>query len=410
MKQKKDLLYSFGYDIIHLLYWGGAAPVYGFMSAYLIHKGLGDSHIGMIISVSYLLALFVQPFIANFADRQKKFPYNRVVSALVLILFASSIAVRLWQGSKLGMALIYGFMVFVCSATIPFINTICFVAAERGRKLNYGLARAVGSAGYAVFMIIVGKLVGIFGDESMPDSIIIIYGLLFLLLFFYDCGKPSGVQAQKEADAKPAGTGNTADGSLAGFVKRYMSFTLVIAGFWFSEIAYSMFNSFLYQVTVSKGGTLEDMSLISSISAMVEIPMMVLFPLLTKKLDIRYLLKTAAVFMAFRVFIAYIAGSVTLLYVSGLLQMLSYAIMYPALVYYAEREIDPSERSMGQSFAGSVSMGGTCIGSLLGGYIIQYMGVGNMLLVGTLAGLIGIIIIFFALAVRRRPGDKVCNL
>ena len=60
------------YGGIHATYWMAYAVISSFASAYLLDRGYTNSEIGLILAVGSIVAVFLQPFMADFADRAKK--------------------------------------------------------------------------------------------------------------------------------------------------------------------------------------------------------------------------------------------------------------------------------------------------------------------------------------------------
>ena len=96
------------YGAIHAFYWMSYAVIGSFASAFLLGRGYSNSFIGLIIAVGSVLAIFLQPVLADIADRSKKislFGLTEMVSALMIILtFISFVLIqvkRLFRGGLL---------------------------------------------------------------------------------------------------------------------------------------------------------------------------------------------------------------------------------------------------------------------------------------------------------------------
>lgn len=124
----------------------------------------------------------MQPFFASFADTHPSISLQKLINGLLcvimvasLILFASS--KTLGRGLLLSMLVI---LIFACMmSVIPLVNAAAFIYEKFGIKINYGLARGLGSAAYAIISMILGYVLDAFSPTILP----LIYFILALLTF-----------------------------------------------------------------------------------------------------------------------------------------------------------------------------------------------------------------------------------
>lgn len=60
------------YGAVHATYWMTYAIIGSFASAFLLGRGYSNSEIGVILAVGSVAAVFLQPVLADIADRSKK--------------------------------------------------------------------------------------------------------------------------------------------------------------------------------------------------------------------------------------------------------------------------------------------------------------------------------------------------
>ena len=60
------------YGAVHATYWMTYAIIGSFASAFLLGRGYSNSEIGVILAVGSVVAVFLQPVLADIADRSKK--------------------------------------------------------------------------------------------------------------------------------------------------------------------------------------------------------------------------------------------------------------------------------------------------------------------------------------------------
>lgn len=69
-------LLNIKYGCIHGTYWMYYGVAGSFASAFLLARGYSNAEIGIILAVGNILAVFLQPLIADLADRSKSSPYR----------------------------------------------------------------------------------------------------------------------------------------------------------------------------------------------------------------------------------------------------------------------------------------------------------------------------------------------
>ena len=82
-------LLNIKYGCIHGTYWMYYAIAGSFASAFLLARGYSNSEIGIILAAGNILAVFLQPLIADVADRSRKLSLvgvTQVSSVLLMVL------------------------------------------------------------------------------------------------------------------------------------------------------------------------------------------------------------------------------------------------------------------------------------------------------------------------------------
>ena len=182
--------------------------------------------------------------------------------------------------------------------------------------------------------------------------------------------------------------------SLMEFIRRNKLFFVLnigVVGLFFSN---SVLNNYMVQIVTDVGGTSEDMGRILGVMAFLEIPTMVFFSRLKRKFSCQLLLKVAAVGFTVKIGLCWLAGSVGMLYVAQLFQLVSFALFLPGMVYFTGEKMSPGEAVRGQALFTTMITITTIFSSLLGGWILDECGAKTLTLISTLATAAGAVIIF----------------
>ena len=92
-----EKLLNIKYGCIHGTYCMYYGVVGSFASAFLLAKGCTNAEIGIILAVGNILAVFLQPLIADFADRSKRLSLmgiTQLSTALLMVLTVMQFAIR----------------------------------------------------------------------------------------------------------------------------------------------------------------------------------------------------------------------------------------------------------------------------------------------------------------------------
>ena len=271
---------------------------------------------------------------------------------------------------------------------MPFVNSLSFSFEKKGYDINFSLARGIGSAAYALTSLLMGYVIALYNSDVLPIFYIVV--TLAFWAFIIRFKAPKVVSEEKEKEEKPQQL------SVLQFVRKYGRVMVVVLGIVLVYFDHAIITNFFAQVIEHVGGSQKDMGNTLFLASIVEIPMMLLFSRLCKKIDGGYLLVIAAVFFTIKHIITYYADSVTMIYVAEALQIFAYALFIPSSVYYVSRLISHHDITKGQAMMTGAMALSSVFASLLGGILLDTIGADHMLLVGAIVSFIGTIIVFFS--------------
>ncbi|WP_313537947.1 hypothetical protein [Enterococcus sp.] len=156
---------------------------------------------------------------------------------------------------------------------VSFIDAMSTLYFFQGKKINYPVARGVGSLSYAVSAICVGFLV-------QPTTILLTQFLLFipLLIAVLMIDSIKGVESTEVTTEKMMSFGQ--------LIKAYPLFKFFLIAIMISFIGKEMASNFLIDVYRAVGGSSRSYGVGSFILAASEIPAAILFTKLSNKLGI----------------------------------------------------------------------------------------------------------------------------
>ena len=396
-------LLNIKYGCIHGTYWMYYGVAGSFASAFLLARGYSNAEIGIILAVGNILAVFLQPLIADLADRSKKLSLIGVTQLSAVLLMVLTGLLFVMKQKSAALWVVYMFIMAWMTTLQPLFNSVAFKLEETGVHINFGACRSVGSLAYAVLCAFLGTLVEAKGVGVLPLSGEIVLLMLLASLWVtktqFDrmVGEKTGKQAVSvlgECGHVPAADAEEAEEiNLALFVKRnklFVVLNLAVIGVFFSN---SILNNFMLQVVEGVGGTSEDMGRIFSVMAFLEIPALFFFDKIKERFSCQLILKFAAICFTLKVLLIYLAESVTMIYVAHLLQTLSFGLFLPAMVSFIGEVMAKGEAVKGQALYTVMTTASSMLASVLGGIMLDVSGPGFMLLVSTIVTGLGALVL-----------------
>ena len=116
-----------------------------------------------------------------------------------------------------------------------------------------------------------------------------------------------------------------------------------------------------------------------AIQAIVEVPVLFCFSKIVRHIRPDRLMVISAAGFVLKAIMYTVSDSMAMIYLTQLTQMASFAIFASASVYYTAEIIPEKDQVTGQACMTGVFAAGTVIGSLTGGWLLQYAGLSRML-------------------------------
>ena len=379
------------------------AVVSSFASVFMLAKGYANAQIGMTLAAANILAVVLQPLTANLADRSQKIGAIGISGIMTVMMMVFTLGMFFFGGGGVALCITFVLLIAWHTALQPMFNALTFKLEESGIPVNFGIARSVGSLAYSILVAILGTLVEHLGIMTLPMTSEITCCMLLISLILtkriFDKAKAQRLASEGQKtgeERKPVSADQEPEEtiSLMEFIRRNKLFFVLnigVVGLFFSN---SVLNNYMVQIVTDVGGTSEDMGRILGVMAFLEIPTMVFFSRLKRKFSCQLLLKVAAVGFTAKIGLCWLAGSVGMLYVAQLFQLVSFALFLPGMVYFTGENMSPGEAVRGQALFTTMITITTIFSSLLGGWILDVSGAKTLTLISTLATAVGAVIIF----------------
>jgi PPP family 3-phenylpropionic acid transporter len=375
---------TFKYAVVNSGYWMTFCAIYGYANYYMLSKGFLSNEIGIVIAVGNLMAFFIQPIIAAFADNSKKINLKQIIIILSSLILILAIILLIKPNNNMLTALMFAIFITLLFGLQPLINSICGRFEANGININFGIARSMGSLSYAFISYLLGYLITIYDTKIIIITVIIVTILMIISMLMIKIPKPK-IQHSIQA------------GNYKEFFKKYPKFIFIFFGvaclFYFHTFA----NVFMLQIVLDLGGTAKNLGTIIAIAAAVEIPTMFFFSKLLKKFTVTNLLNISVIFFSIKAFALYLSPSISMVILQQVLQMFAFALYIPAGIIYVNLQVEPEDAIKGQALLTTANTLGATTCSLISGYLLTVTTVSTTTLFGAFVSLAGTVFIIYAI-------------
>ena len=386
-----------------------------FASVFMLAKGYDNMHIGITLAAANLLALGLQPFVADHMDRAKGIKIIDASVWMTLLMMLICVGYFVFTGRSFMLAAAIAVVLAVHALLQPLLNSLAFRLSESGTTVNYGIGRAGGSLGFSAIVAVLGTLVEKKGEMSVPvcteAACALLIALLFLTKYSFKKMKQANDLEIAEHGGNPAETDADDDEriDLRAFIRRNKHFFIMnlgISGLLFSN---AILSNYMPQIAGGVGGTTEQTGRILSLMALLEMPTMFFIGTIKKHFRSTTLIKIASVGFTGKIVVCWLAGSVGVLFAAQAFQLVAFALLMPAMVYYINEIMSPGEAVKGQSLFTMMFTFATIIASFAGGWILDASGAKMLTFVAALITAAGAAVVFMSINKvvdhRRLPRD-----
>jgi len=386
-----------------------------FASVFMLAKGYDNMHIGITLAAANLLALGLQPFVADHMDKAKGIKIIDASAWMTLLMMLTGAGYFVFTGGSFMLAAVIVAILAIHALLQPLLNSLAFRLSESGTNVNFGIGRAGGSLGFSVIVGVLGTLVEKKGVMSVPVCAEAVCALLIALLFltkysFTKMKRANDIEIAEHAGGKPAEAEEEDERiDLRAFIRRNKYFFIMnlgISGLLFSN---AILSNYMPQIAGGVGGTTEQTGRILSLMALLEMPTMIFIGTIKKHFRSTTLIKIASVGFTGKIVVCWLAGSVGVLFAAQAFQLVAFALLMPAMVYYVNEIMSPGEAVKGQSLFTMMFTFATIIASFAGGWILDASGPKVLTFAAALVTAAGAAVVFMSINKvedhRRLPHD-----
>jgi MFS transporter, PPP family, 3-phenylpropionic acid transporter len=373
--------------IVYAALFGAIGTFFPYASVFLASRGLDLGSIGLLLALQSVVSLIVAPAWGAIADRVGEI--SRVLLAASLIAGAGAAALAFAQ-EPLGLAVALSILAVGMGGMIPLADTRAVELAGESRE-RFARARAWGSVAFIVTSVATGWILSGRG----PDALFILYVPLLVVtgIASWRLLGSNGVERRPSARRLPS----VRPGAGIARLLRQPGLTTLLIGVIVIWTAVGAVMAFISIHVAAEGADLATIGLMWAVGAVVEIPIMLAFPVLARRVGSGRLLVLGAIAFALRsVGWGLADGPVVALLVAPL-GGIGFALFYVGLVSFVARSVPHDVQATAQGlFTGMTFSLGSVVGTLVAGFVAPVIGLPNLFLAAALATGVGVFVVAWA--------------
>ena len=378
-------------------YWMSVCIANSYAAVFLQHRGYSNSALGMVLAIGNIAGFLLAPNLAALVDRSRRVTVYHCIWALLAAQALILAGFTLIPGKSLMLSLLYCLYMATVVAVNPLNTELCFELAGWSRPVSYSPARGIGSLCYALMSFAMGRLTLRLGADVHPYA-----GLFCLLCQVVSIGVITWARSRVRPENAIHGSGQKEEGlGLMLFIRANARFCVMMFSLALLFFSYNVSDFFLINILRSVGGDAGDLGSISAFKAMLEIPVMLFYTRLTGRFRCSSVMRLSALAFVAKALALALAGSVGMLYAANLLQILSYALIIPAMVQYVNLVIGQKDSAKGQAIANGMATLGAVFASSIGGKLYDVLSVRTTLLISAAIAVCGVVILSLSIDRKR---------
>lgn len=244
------------YSLLQVVVWGSCAVILPYAPSLFRAFDFSDAGYSLMFGIACVAAVAVQMWFAELVTRLRRLTHQRMLMILGAAMFLLCAAMLIFRDERYVAVLSLSALAILVQTLQALVNSLGVAGMNSGMHINFGIARGIGSLGYALFAYLIGAAISRTGVFSVPKA----YALVSLSLIVLAATFPKTTVMQP-ADKKTEAKG----GSLA--LLRNRRFALLIAAATLLFTSNNMLVNYLYQIIIDRGGNEANQGTASAIAA-----------------------------------------------------------------------------------------------------------------------------------------------
>ena len=389
--------------VVYALLFGAVGAYVPYIALYLGSRGLELGTVGALLALFAGVSLIAAPVWGAVADG-----IGDARGPILLAGVLSSVAAALLALSTdaLPLAIAIGLLAATWAGIVPMVDSR--VVRFLGDRERFGQARASGSAAFIVLAFAAGAVIGRVGSAGgflLYAPLLAATGVAAWLLLVTPAAGPGRArrrltpQIGRAATMALRGLSPSTIGSVLA-LPRFGLFFVASVAIWSSHAA---FQGFISLRVTALGGDATMVAAAWSLGALIEVPLMLSFPRLARRVGAERLIVIGAFAFAARSFISGIAQTPLEIVAAGAFAGFGFAFVYVGTVTWIAGAVSRSVQATAQGIiTGTATSIGAIGGAIVGGAIGAAWGLQTLFVVTAAGYALGGVLVWLAVGRRSR--------
>ena len=347
------------------------------------------STIGITAALNNLGSAAIQPMWPFILSRLPKVSMRKFLIFVFLIAIGLSIGLLI---SPLASSWILVFYVLIGTFQLSpnsLLNELGMEYINRGVKLNFGAARATGSAWYAVASMLLGFAVERFNFRVLPiANLIFVMITITALIFIPEPDSFTKKDTQHSANETAAVVPSS---DVVSFIRGNLPFLVLFIAAVLFFISHCFVNYYLPNIAGQFGGGADSVGILIALAAVVELIPMFFYTRVNRKISTEKLILFSGIGFIIKAICTMCANSLFTLEIAQSLQIIAYPVFTVATVYYVNKLVEEKYSVLAQGLIFGAQEFGYTVASLIGGIILEDYSVKMLLQINTGFAILGFI-------------------
>ena len=381
------------YAFLQCSYWIDYLIIASFAAVILSGRGFSASQIGYVTTVGAVLTIILQTTLSDLADRSERVTVRQIIIALLL--GGAAVGLIMWLIPKsFAVAFICMFTALSLANTLsPLLVSICLQYNAAGHDINFGIARSIGSLGYALAGLVVGRISEAAGPEILLPIFSAVQILMMVLVIFMKKPQEEGTTLARGRTV----AGEDAPSSLPQFFRKYKRYDVFLCSVMLVYFMQMLISTYMIFFVEHYGGGQAEMGTVLSVMACAEIPAIALGMPIMKKFSAETMLRVSSIggFLKFAAML--FIPNTTCLIALQVIQFFYSGLYMVSSVYYVNSIVGRGDSVKAQSIM-AVGVTGVCgiAANIGGGWMLEHMPMRTILILGSAVSFAGMILMFIA--------------
>ena len=257
------------YAILQCFYWMAFGSIFTYAAVYLHDHGFDNQQVGITLALGYLTAMIIQPIAAAFVDRTEKISLNSfcvmISSALLITVLALVASPKIFPV----IAVLFVLVEMLLLLLQPLLYALSLDFINQGIAVNFGLARGLGSASFALTSLTLGIAIAFLGTSVILVTCAV--STILVIVFIHTFKQEQLDTGKHSVIAHAPGSQKHLPENTLQFMARYPGFPILLIGMVLLMTNQQMYSNYQINIIERIGGSSKILGVAAAIAAVTEI-------------------------------------------------------------------------------------------------------------------------------------------